>query len=129
MPIDLKPLLDKAFFKEQPLKDVTLTIEKAADDFASRTNTDGRTFEVVAPEALDDDWVAQKLIRPLVYFCESEGRSIPRCEGVFVPLFVGDALYCIAASEVILWGSAQLDRRVDDLRDSYGTHELGHAEP
>jgi hypothetical protein len=128
MAIDLRPLLDKAFYKEQPVKNATLSIEKAADDFARRTNTDGVSFEVVAPTDADEAWVHRMLLRPLVYFCESEGRPIPRCAGVFLSLFVGDALYCISGADVIGWVNEQLGLSADELRSRYGTHELETAQ-
>jgi hypothetical protein len=67
------------------------------------------------------------ILRPLVYFCESEGRAIPRCAGVFLSLFVADALYCISGEEVIGWAGRALGLDAGELRDRYGTHEIETA--
>jgi hypothetical protein len=125
--IDLKPLIEKAFYEEQPVRNATQSIEKAAGEFATRTRTDGVSFEVVAPRDPDETWVHRSLLQPLVYFCECEGRPIPRCPGVFLALFVGDALYCIPVPDVIDWTRDQLGLTAEELRDRYGTHELETA--
>jgi hypothetical protein len=122
--MDLKLLLEKSFYQEQPVKNATISIEKAADDFARRTNTDGMSVEVVVPQDPDEPWIHRMLLRPLVYFCESEGRPIPRCSGVFLSLFRADALYCISGEEVIRWAGKTLGLDAGELRDRYGTHEV-----
>ena len=63
------------------------------------------------------------LLRPLVYYCESEGASVPLCPGIFVSLFVGDRLHCVAAAEVLEWAHGEFGLSTEQLRDQYGTAE------
>jgi len=127
MAIDLKPLTERAFYQDQPLENATQAIAKARDQLAARTQTDGVSFEVVTPAEVDEAWADRSLLRPLVYFCESEGRPIPLGAGVFLSLFIGDALFCIAVPDVMTWAKAQLGLTSDELRARYGTHELDTA--
>jgi hypothetical protein len=126
MNIDLDGLLERAFFTEQ-VRNATEAVARAREQFAERTRTEGVSFELVAPPQVDEAWVRERLARPLVYFCESEGRPIPRCAGAFVSLFTGDRLHCIAASDAIAWAAAQLHTDNDELLRLYGTHEVDTA--
>jgi hypothetical protein len=128
MAIELSKLLDKAFFSAKPLRNATESIERARDRYLELKRTGATSFELVAPSTLDEAWVRERLLRPLVYYCESEGRPIPDCAGVFVSLFVGEALYCITVADVIAWARGQLGVTVDELRAQYGTHELETAQ-
>lgn len=124
MAFDLTRLIERAFFYDRPLRNATESIARARAAFAALTQGDGASFEVVAPLDADEAWVHRDLLQPLVYFCESEGRTLPRCPGVFLSLFVDDALYCIGAAEVIAWAGDALGLTADELRARYGTHEL-----
>lgn len=126
MAIDLKRLLDKAFFVED-VQNATEAIERARRKYVETTETAGMSFEVVAPPEPHETWVRERLLRPLVYFCESEGSPIPRCSAVFVSLFVGARLYCLTVGEVMEWAHQQLGLSPERLRDEYGTHEQDTA--
>ena len=126
MSIDLSRLLEKAFFKEE-LQNASEAIERALEKFEQTAHVGARPFEVVAPTDPDEDWVRERMTRPLIYFCESEGTPVPRCGGVIVALFVGRQLYGIAAEHVIRWASEVLHAPIEQLRDQYGTHEVETA--
>ncbi len=121
MAIDMQPLLGQAFF-HVPLTNATQAIAEARDRYAAETQTAGFSFELVVPDDPDQPWLADKLIRPLVYFCQSYG-VLPSCAGVFVSLFVRSELYCVAASKVIHWASVLTGMSTDDLVAAYGTRE------
>ena len=123
MALDLIGLLRKSFFIEE-VHNATEALERARDRFGELTQTPGLSFEVVAPPNPDEDWTRERLLQPLVYYCESEGMPMPRCAGVFVSLFVGDRLYCIAAAHVVQWAEKQLGTTSDELSALYGTHEM-----
>jgi hypothetical protein len=126
MAIDLDRLLQKAFFVEQ-VHNATEALERARTQFIADTKTGGVSFELVVPPAPDEPWVLERLLRPLIYYCESEGSPVPHCPGVFVSLFLGSTLYCVRVAEVLNWAEDQLTISVEELRDRYGTHEAGTA--
>ena len=122
MSIDLAPLLDQAFFSEE-LRNASESITRALETYEERTHGGARPFEVCAPASLDEDWVRDRLVHPLIYFCESEGTPLPRCSGVVIMLFVETRLYAISSADVIRWASTILRASVEELQDTYGTHE------
>jgi hypothetical protein len=123
MAIDLNGLLQKAFFVEQ-VQNATEAIERARARFAAATKTAGLDFEAVVPPYPDELWVKERLLRPIIYYCDSEGLPLPACPGVFASLFLGDRLYCVAVADVLGWGCEQLGLGVEELHDRYGTHEI-----
>jgi hypothetical protein len=122
MAIDLSPLLDKAFFVEE-VQNASESIERALQTFEQKFNQGARPFEVVGTEDADSAWINEKLLHPLVYFCESEGAMLPRCGGVIVALFLGDHLYGITAEDVMQWGSDVVGASIAQLDAQFGTHE------
>lgn len=126
MSIDLRGLLEDAFFEEE-LKNASEGIERALDAYQQQTKMGAHRYEVVAPPEPDEQWVREGLAHPLIYFCESEGAPPPKCGGVIVALFVGSRLYGITAERVIRWASEQLGSPVEQLRREYGTHEVETA--
>jgi hypothetical protein len=126
MSIDLSPLLDRAFFVEE-VQNASEAIERALETYEQASHAGARTFEVVAPEEPNESWLVEELVRPLVYFCESEGSPVPKCGGVVVALFVDRRLYAIAAEQTLLWCSDLLQASAEQLRQEYGTHEIDSA--
>jgi hypothetical protein len=122
MPVDLSDLLEKAFFVET-VSNVTEAIDRALQKYEATTHPGALSFELAAPADPDETWARERLLRPLVYFCQSEGRPIPAAPGVVVSLFVDNELYCIAAHDVVLWAADELGLPVDALADEFGTHE------
>jgi hypothetical protein len=122
MAIDLSPLLDKAFAVEE-VQNASESIERVLETFEQRFNQGARAFEVVGSEDADATWINDKLLHPLIYFCESEGAALPRCGGVIVALFLGNQLYGITAADVLQWGSDMLGASIAQLDEQFGTHE------
>lgn len=123
MAIDLSRLLEDAFFDEE-VQNGSEAIERMLDAFEDMTSTGARPFEVVAADEPDEQWVRERLVHPLIYFCESEGASLPRCGGVVVALYVGPQLYGISAERVVAWASELLGAPIEQLDQQYGTHEV-----
>jgi hypothetical protein len=123
MAIDLKPLLARAFFVEK-VRDATQSIERAREKYEQLAYAGALSLEYVVPPDPDEGWLRERLLRSVVYFCESEGRSLPRGAGVFISLFAGDSLYCLTVPELLAWADEALGLSVDELRTLYGTHEL-----
>ncbi|HSN98581.1 MAG TPA: STAUR_1299 family protein [Candidatus Nanopelagicales bacterium] len=86
-----------------------------------------RAYEVIVPEGADLAWLEGGLLRSLVYFCESTRAPLPGCAGVFVALFAGDRLHCVAASEVVAFGCEALGVTPEELVRRHGTGEVRHA--
>ena len=126
MSIDLTALLDQAFFAED-VQNASLSVDRALTEYEQQTHVGGRPFEVVAPAEPDERWLRDRLVRGLVYYCESEGAPPPKCSGTVVALFVGKRLYGIAAQNVITWATGVLGASIEQLRAEYGTHEQDAA--
>jgi hypothetical protein len=124
--IDLGPLLRLAFHTSD-VTDATRAIEEARARFSEVAKLDGFSFEVVVPSAVDGDWVLDRVIRPLVYFCESRGAPPPACPGVFVSLFVGSRVHCVVGAEVLAWASRELGVSIPELHARYGLEERDTA--
>ncbi len=126
MSIDLRPVLEKAFFVEE-VQNASETVARAEQKFEQATHTGARVFEIVAPGDPDEEWLREQLVHRLVYVCESEGVPVPQCSGTIVALFVGPRLYAIPAEDVIRWAGGVLNTSVEQLRTQYGTHEVETA--
>jgi hypothetical protein len=122
MAIDPSPLLDKAFFVEE-VQNASESIERVLETFEQKYNQGARPFEVVGVDDIEDSWISEKLLHPLVYFCESEGATLPKCGGVIVALFLGDHLYGITAEDVVQWGAGVIGATLEQLDERFGTHE------
>ena len=123
MSIELSGLLEQAFFIDEA-QHGSIAIERALETFEQQKHIGTRLVEVVAPEKPDEQWLRERLVGPLIYFCESEGDPVPTCAGVVVALYVGNDFYALTAEKVIKWASEQLGLGVEQLRAQYGTHEL-----
>jgi hypothetical protein len=125
MSIDLQPLMSRAFYDEKVGRTATESLERVGNEFARRTNQEGFHYEVVVPQVPDEEWVRERLLHPLVYFCDSRGSPIPQCPGVYLAMFVGDRLYGISAADMLVWASETFNLSPDELERQYGTHEVG----
>jgi hypothetical protein len=124
--MNIDSLLQEAFFHDDALR-ATQLIDTARAQVAAAAHVDAFSMEVVVPDQPDETWLAEHVLRPLVYFCQSTGVPPPACAGVFVTFFRGEQLYCVLAAEVIAWSARQLG--VDDkaILERYGTHEDEHS--
>lgn len=120
--IDLYPLLERAFFSANA-RDATPALVEARARFAEGPNAKSFSYEVVIPPVPDRGWFERGLIARLVYHCESTRSRLPYCRGVFVSFFIGESLYCVAASEVIAFGARLLGKSSEELVQAYGTGE------
>ncbi len=127
MAIEMKRLLNRAFFVEEPIQNATDAINRARQKYFDLTRNGAFSVDVVLPENADEAWLRERLLRPLVYFCESEGMPVPKCPGVFVSMFVGAKLHCIAAADLFEWAREELGANPADLVRDYGTHEIDSA--
>jgi len=127
MAISLDHLTNYAFYAEENVRNATEALRRAAEKYTSIWNSGSMSFDLVAPPDPDESWAHERLLRPLVRYCESGGEPIPRCTGVFVSLFIDANLYCIAVPDVLDWAQGELDVTVGELRDLYGTHEAETA--
>ncbi|SRR6266542_1582609 len=123
MAIDLDRLTSKAFYVEENVRNATEALQRAAEKYIATYKTGGVSFELVVPPGPEESWARERLLRPLVYYCESEGAPIPKCPGVFLSLFRGANLYCITVADVVEWAGAQLGVTAEQLSELYGTHE------
>ena len=123
MSIELSGLLEQAFFIDEA-QHGSIAIERALETFEQQKHIGTRLVEVVAPEKPDEQWLRERLVGPLIYFCESEGDPVPTCAGVVVALYVGNDFYALTGEKVIKWASEQLGLGVEQLRAQYGTHEV-----
>jgi hypothetical protein len=114
-------------FHSSDVVDATQAIEEARARFAAEAKMDGFSYEVMVPAAPDLDWMKDRLLRPLIYFCESRGAPVPACPGVFVSLFAGRNLHCVLGSEVLAWASRELGVPTADLQTRYGLGEQDTA--
>jgi len=124
MTFSLDPLLSLAFFTG-PAAEANAVLDAARAAFPSPEGP-GRaafSYEVVVPEAPDPAWLEERFLSRLVYHCESRRAPLPACAGVFVTLFVGPQLYCVAASEVVAWAQGQLGCSSEALVERFGTGE------
>jgi hypothetical protein len=127
MAIEMQSLFETAFFVDD-VQNASESIERALETYESATHAGARVFETVAPEAVDEAWVGDQLAR-LVYFCESEGSTVPTWSGVIVALFHGGRLYGIAADHVVRWGCEVLGVSSEELHRRYGIGEADTARP
>jgi hypothetical protein len=128
MSIDLSALFETQVYVED-VQSASEAIAHALEEYESKSHIGARVFEVVAPDDPDEAWVTERLVHPLIYFCESEGFSIPNCRGVLVALYVGNTLHAIAAEQVIRWAAEEIGSTVENLHDRFGTHESTTSPP
>src|SRR3954465_4526858 len=95
MTIDLSPLLEQSFFVEEGMNNASESIERALQTYEQKFEGGARAFELGIIDNPDEDWVRERLVHELTYFCESEGMALPKCAGVVVTAFVGNKLYAV----------------------------------
>jgi hypothetical protein len=122
MVVELDRLLGEAFFATE-LADASEALDRARTRYAETYHHPGSSFEVVAPPEPDSTWVRDRMVGPLLYFCQSTGIPVPDCPGIFVSLFIDRRLHCIAAYEVMSWAAQELHETPDDWLAKFGTHE------
>jgi hypothetical protein len=115
-------------FHDARANDASAAIEAARQRYERAHGAGAVSFELVVPDWPGPGWLGDQLVRPLVYFCESSGRPVPACPGVFVSLFLDGKVYFIEAGEVIRWASRILGLSPVDLLARYGTHEAETAQ-
>jgi hypothetical protein len=102
--VDIKSLLREAFVNDRA-ENATSAIDRARARVAEVGGIAGRSLEVVVPERPDEGWLRERVLGPLVYFCESTGAAPPSCAGVFMSFFYGGRLYCVLGAEILAWAS------------------------
>jgi hypothetical protein len=122
MTLDLSPLFAKSFLTS-PAERATIAIAEA------REQTEGRCYEIIVPPQPDLVWFEAGLVGKLVYYCEATRAPLPACDGVFVSMFAGAELHCVAAADVIAFACAVLGVSADELVRRHGTGEVRHALP
>jgi hypothetical protein len=120
--MNIDPLLEEAFFDDEAVR-ATQSIELARDHVSKLAQLDAFSLEVVAPEFPDEAWLRERVLRPLIYFCQSTGAAPPACAGVFVTFFHRGRIKCVLGAEVLAWGAKQLGVDAQSLIDRYGTGE------
>ncbi len=114
----LQPLLDKAFHRARAMD--------ANNEIASQRNAqafggaEALSYELVLSEADDLEAVAEKVLPKLVYFLDCRGVALHDARGVFLSLFVGQALYFVHASEFIAVLAPAAGLSLPELRAKYG---------
>jgi len=126
--MDIRPLFDEAFYTDEASR-ATEAIARARDAVSAAGRLDGVSLEIVVPERPDERWLRERVLHPLIYYCQSTGASAPACPGVFVTLFHGDRLSCVLGAEVIAWAARLLGVAEQALVDEYGTHEREQGAP
>ncbi|HSN33723.1 MAG TPA: STAUR_1299 family protein [Ideonella sp.] len=124
--MNIDPLLDEAFLSDEA-GHATPAIDAARARVSNIANVGAFSLEVVVPDAPDEDWLRERVLRPLVYFCESTGVPAPACTGVFVTFFRGGRIHCVLGGEVIAWSARELGLDVQAIVDRSGTGEREHA--
>lgn len=127
MAIDLQPLLEEVFYKEDEIQNASEAIERLLEAYERHKHAGARAFEIVVPPEPDEQWVREGLLHRLIYYCDSHGEELPECAGVIVAMYVGSSLYGIPVGRVIEWASGLLSMPPEGLRDLYGTHEVESA--
>lgn len=122
MRVDLSPLLSDAFLTADALY-ANEALTEAREIFAVEPGAKSFNYEVLVPEEPDRNWLEKQLLPKLVYFCESSRSPLPHCAGVFVSLFIGEKLYCVAASRVVAYGGLILGLNTEELVARFGTGE------
>ena len=125
VPLDLAPLLDEAFLVADAHR-ANGALAEARAQFAHDPSAKSFSYEVLVPEDPGRAWFEDRLLARLVYHCESSRSPLPACPGVFVSLFVGERLHCVAADKVVAFACALMDTTPEGLVDRFGTGEVRH---
>jgi hypothetical protein len=123
MAIDLQPLLEDVFYKEEEIQNASEAIERLLDAYESQKHAGAEPFEIVVPPEPDEQWVREGLLHRLIYYCDSKGAEMPECAGVIVAMYIGPNLYGVAVRRVFEWASDLLSTPSEQLQKMYGTHE------
>jgi hypothetical protein len=122
MIVAIDRLLGEAFFTTE-VENAFDALDEGHAKFAKVFDRPGISFEVVLPQAPSDEWLRRRVVGALLYHCQSTGVPVPTCPGVFVSLFVGGRLYCIAAYDVLTWAAKELRETPDQWLALFGTGE------
>jgi hypothetical protein len=123
MIVAIDRLLEEAFFTTE-VENAFDALDEGHATFRRVFDRPGISFEVVLPESPSDDWLRRRVVGALLYHCQSTGIPVPTCPGVFVSLFIGGRLHCIAAADVLAWAAKELHETPDQWLALFGTHEL-----
>lgn len=95
----LQALLAKAFARAKA-SDANAAI---AEQRSARGDDagDALSWEAALPAEGAWDALLGKALPKLVYFLDCRGARLPRVRGVFVSLFIGDALYFLEVADVV----------------------------
>ncbi len=126
--MDITSLLEEAFFAADE-KSATSAIEQARALVSEQAKVDAFSLEVVVPENPDDQWLHERVLHPLIYFCQSIGAPPPNCAGVFVTFFSRGRVHCVLGAEIVAWADHELGLDAQALVDLYGTGERQRAAP
>jgi hypothetical protein len=126
--MNIRSLLEEAFYSAEASR-ATAAIAEARDAVSAAGRVDGYSIEVVVPDEVDEQWLRERVLHPLIYFCQSTGVPAPACPGVFLTFFHGDRLSCVLGAEVIAWAARELGEGEQALIDEYGTGEREAGAP
>src|SRR5262249_34907915 len=76
MAFDLNRRLAKAFHVTE-VTNATEALHQASEKYIDLFKVDGMSFEVAPPASPDENWAKERLLHPLIYYCESSGRTFP----------------------------------------------------
>ncbi|MEW5849604.1 MAG: STAUR_1299 family protein [Myxococcota bacterium] len=124
--VDLKPLLEQAFYVAPAWKGTRALVE-ATQTYVATHGPDRFNYELVAPEKPDANWL-DTVARRLIYHCDSLDVPLPQCAGVFVSIFKGDQLYCLTAKTFLEQAARVLGVDLADLARTSGTQEAREAQ-
>ncbi len=125
MPLDLAALLDEAFLVADATR-ANSALAEARAQFATDPSAKSFSYEVMVPEDADQAWFEGRLLARLVYHCESTRSPLPACQGVFVSLFIGDRLHCVAADKLVAFACERMGTTPEGLVERFGTGEVRH---
>ena len=127
--LDLSPLWKRAFL-EGEAREANQRLMDARAAFVAlapgKAGGDPFSYEVVVPPEPELAWLADTLLPPFIYHCETRRAPLPECGAVFVSAFVGERLFCVAAAEVIAFAADLLKQSWEELVELHGTGEVRH---
>lgn len=119
----LDPLLARAFHEARA---ADANAEMAAQrDLQGTPGNDGLSYEVVLTPDASLERVAEQVLPKLVYFLDCRGLKLDAARGVFLSLFVGEALYFMHASDFIAVLAPASGLTLPELAAKYGAASTG----
>ena len=114
----LEPLLQKAF-KQVSARDANAEIA-AQREALGVPGQDALSYEVVLEEADGLEAAAEKVLPKLVYFLDCRGAALHDARGVFMSVFVGEALYFLHATDFVAVVAPLTGLSLPELKTKYG---------